>query len=207
MEFFDLDDKTFGLRLEVFALRQGVDPAVSSVFLLAGDGTLTFSNGHAANDLSQGTTVRRAINGRLKFLDLRAQSVLDLALRKLPADPIVLQINAETVPLDARIVSFDGNGFGLSDDDIHLRPRLAVFLSQPREQGYLVDQMTSLWGLSHSEAVIALSLADGKTSNEIARDRGVSIHTVRNQLKSALSKVDARRQAELVAMVERLRHI
>jgi DNA-binding CsgD family transcriptional regulator len=52
---------------------------------------------------------------------------------------------------------------------------------------------------------VALKIAEGMTLREIADIRGVSIHTVRNQLKSAMSKTDSRRQADLVRIVERAR--
>lgn len=60
-------------------------------------------------------------------------------------------------------------------------------------------------GLSQVEAEIALLLADGMMLSEIAGHRDVSIHTVRNQIKSALSKGGFRRQADLVKAVEQLR--
>jgi DNA-binding CsgD family transcriptional regulator len=39
------------------------------------------------------------------------------------------------------------------------------------------------YGLTASEAQVATNLADGYRLDEIAERRGVSIHTVRNQLK------------------------
>ena len=68
----------------------------------------------------------------------------------------------------------------------------------------LFGQLVS-FGLTHAEAEIALSLAYGLTPREIASKRSVSIHTIRNQLKSAMSKTGSRRQTELVLAVERLR--
>nr|WP_286189843.1 LuxR C-terminal-related transcriptional regulator [Labrenzia sp. R4_2] len=55
------------------------------------------------------------------------------------------------------------------------------------------------------EADTALYLAEGMTAAEIAESREVSIHTVRNQIKAALSKCGCRRQADLVIAVDRLR--
>jgi DNA-binding CsgD family transcriptional regulator len=63
----------------------------------------------------------------------------------------------------------------------------------------------SALGLTTAEIDIALALADGLAPGEIARQRGTSRHTVRNQIKSTLAKTDSRRQAELTALVERLR--
>lgn len=68
----------------------------------------------------------------------------------------------------------------------------------------LSSQLVSL-GLTHAEAEIALSLVYGLTPREIASKRRVSIHTIRNQLKSAMSKTGSRRQSDLVLIVERAR--
>ncbi|MEP3049602.1 MAG: helix-turn-helix transcriptional regulator [Roseibium sp.] len=59
--------------------------------------------------------------------------------------------------------------------------------------------------LSSAEAEVAVSLSNGLTVAQIAEAREVSIHTVRNQLKSALSKTDCSRQSQLILKVEQLR--
>lgn len=55
--------------------------------------------------------------------------------------------------------------------------------------------------LSVAEARIVARLCRGEGLSEISESARTSIHTVRNQLKSALHKVGARSQAELVAKV------
>ncbi|MFM2356158.1 MAG: hypothetical protein RLZZ528_1894 [Pseudomonadota bacterium] len=59
--------------------------------------------------------------------------------------------------------------------------------------------------MTQAEAEIAVAISDGQSLNEIAATRSVSIHTVRNQVKSALGKSGARRQADLVRLVALLR--
>lgn len=73
-------------------------------------------------------------------------------------------------------------------------------LSDDRDPGAL---LRSQFGLTQGEAVISLALSEGKSPAEIAEDRDVSIHTVRNQIKSAMGKLGVRRQAELVREVLR----
>ena len=51
---------------------------------------------------------------------------------------------------------------------------------------------------------MAEALYEGLALNDIADTNAVSIHTVRNQLKSAFAKTDTRRQGELVALVAQL---
>ena len=62
------------------------------------------------------------------------------------------------------------------------------------------------FGLTRSEAEVAVALSAGQIITEIAALRAVSVHTVRNQVKSALSKTNSRRQAELTRLIETLRY-
>ncbi len=80
---------------------------------------------------------------------------------------------------------------------------LSYLAELDRREHSRAERIAADLNLTQSEAIIALSLADGQTLEEIAARRDVSIHTVRNQVKSALSKTGCRRQAELVAEVLR----
>ena len=48
---------------------------------------------------------------------------------------------------------------------------------------------------------MALGMVAGKTADEIAEERGVSVGTVRTQLKALLQKTETDRQAELVRLL------
>ena len=61
-----------------------------------------------------------------------------------------------------------------------------------------------LFGLTPAEARVAVGLKCGKTTREIAADRGLSIVTVRTQLKHILSKMHMNRQADAIAFLVRL---
>ncbi len=52
-----------------------------------------------------------------------------------------------------------------------------------------------------AEAALALDLADGLAAADCASLRGVSVHTVRSQLRSLFGKTGTSRQAELVTLV------
>ena len=62
-------------------------------------------------------------------------------------------------------------------------------------------------GLTATEAEVALALACGSTASAIARDRAVSLETVRSHLKTIFAKTGMRRQATLVALVLQLRGV
>lgn len=56
------------------------------------------------------------------------------------------------------------------------------------------------YGLTKAELAVFRSTAMGNDINEIARGRTISIHTARTQLKSAMAKLGARRQSQLVRL-------
>jgi DNA-binding CsgD family transcriptional regulator len=66
----------------------------------------------------------------------------------------------------------------------------------------LITQLQAFFGLTAAEAMIGTRLADGLSLPDIAAMRGVSVATVRAQLKSLLQKMDCHRQSELVSVVK-----
>ncbi len=79
---------------------------------------------------------------------------------------------------------------------------VAVYLQAP-EMHLDVDEevLSQLFQLTAAEARVAAALALGNNLADIAERFGVSPHTVRSQLKSAMRKTGARRQAELACQV------
>jgi DNA-binding CsgD family transcriptional regulator len=67
-------------------------------------------------------------------------------------------------------------------------------------------QLCAAFGLTAAEAKLAAKLASGSGINSAAASLGVSRETARTQLKAVFAKTNTRRQAELAALVARLRH-
>ena len=80
---------------------------------------------------------------------------------------------------------------------------LLIHDSADQPQG-LAILLTQMFGLSRAEAEVALSVADGKTIRQISDERGVLSSTVQTQLKRALGKTGARKQAALASLVASL---
>ena len=59
----------------------------------------------------------------------------------------------------------------------------------------------SLFGLTDAEAGLAVALCSGMSLDDVAGERGVSIHTTRAQLKSIFAKTGTKRQADLVSLL------
>ena len=64
--------------------------------------------------------------------------------------------------------------------------------------------LTSLFGLSRKESIIAVRLAAGETLNEIAEREFLSPHTVRVHIRDTLRKTGTHRQSELVRLLHLL---
>ncbi|MBF0179908.1 MAG: PAS domain-containing protein [Magnetococcales bacterium] len=64
-----------------------------------------------------------------------------------------------------------------------------------------IGMLRDLYGLTGAECHLAGELANGRDLDEVARARGISMHTVRNQLKSIFSKTGVNRQVDLVRLV------
>jgi len=65
--------------------------------------------------------------------------------------------------------------------------------------------LSAVHGLTAAECAVILAVADGIPPERVAAHRGVSIHTVRNQIKAGMSKLGIYRQSDLVRRIETMR--
>lgn len=80
--------------------------------------------------------------------------------------------------------------------------RIIAFISDPTIiSARLRGRLGELYGLTRSEAEIAESLARGDTPDEVAAHRGVSMNTVRTQLKTLMGKLGVTRQSDVIRAV------
>lgn len=64
-----------------------------------------------------------------------------------------------------------------------------------------VEIIATLFDLSPAEARVAQAIAEGKTIERHAEETGLSIETVRKQVKNAMAKTDTHRQVDLVRLL------
>jgi DNA-binding CsgD family transcriptional regulator len=113
-------------------------------------------------------------------------------------------------PCDGRMAAISGLPGGVPGEGVGGlilgagSPAVLVVLTEPAAAD-AADGIAARLGLTRAEAEVALALAEGLTPAEIAEARGASVHTVRNQIKAAMSKCGARRQSDLVGLVLRAR--
>lgn len=90
-------------------------------------------------------------------------------------------------------------------DPLGFTPHAMVVARGPRgDEARRAAMLEAAYGLSAAESHIALQLAEGKTLQAIAINRGVAVGTVRAQVKAIFAKIGVNRQIELVARVSLL---
>lgn len=92
------------------------------------------------------------------------------------------------------------------DDGLFLpTPRVLVCVQPKRTEPSALDALLrERYGVTPKEVEVARLLAQGVAPKEIASRRGVSVHTVRTQMKSVFQKLDVRSQRELVVTLGKL---
>ncbi len=84
----------------------------------------------------------------------------------------------------------------------HPQGAALLFLFDPQATPSVTSALVQrLFGLSDAEAHLAVALCSGKSLDDAASERGVSVHTTRAQLKSIFSKTGTKRQADLLSLL------
>lgn len=213
---FEISRALAGQSFELDLLRKGLVRGGAGVLLLADSGFVLYANDGGQEMLRDGAVVRDDRAGRATFKNPEAAGTLEWCLAAM--------LRGET-PVTATISIEEGSGatshivrFAQFEPDTHpiaLFPlvlayqRICLLITiSPVPDDHSADKaFAKLHGLTVAEMAVSLGVAGGRTLKELASERSVSIHTVRNQLKSALQKTGARRQVDLVRMLERSRSL
>lgn len=113
-----------------------------------------------------------------------------IPIRAEPAGPMTAVI--QIVPLRRLALDIFGNTAAM------------LVLSEPKSQLKDPALLLSLFDLTSAELDVARGVAAGLTVAEIARSRNRSVATVRNQLRSVMSKTASTRQADLILLLSSL---
>lgn len=83
---------------------------------------------------------------------------------------------------------------------------MLLLICDPEEQSLNIrHKLVQLYGLTPSEVQLAEALYEGQSLKQIAEERGVSYETPRFHLKNIYSKMDIKRQSELIALLSKLK--
>lgn len=142
---------------------------------------------------------------RLRAVDATADKYLEAALARMQWNDYA----------SASIAVRDREQFGRAV--LHLLParrqardlfsNVRIFALLGRPDNHMLpeaDIISALFDLTAAEARVARGIAQGHSLNDLAAEFGVSIETVRTQLKRALAKTSTSRQGELISLLTRL---
>ncbi|MBI2738731.1 MAG: helix-turn-helix transcriptional regulator [Rhodospirillales bacterium] len=166
---------------------------------------ILYANGAADDLLRRGDAIRAPL-GRIKA-DSSAQTNDLERLIRAAADTAagkgkgtggsLIMKRRDRLPVTVSVAPFRGANAGVTT----LEPAAIVLVRDPQKATADAAILEELFGLTAREAAVATRLADGRSIEEVAVERGVSINTARTHLKSIFVKTGTNRQAELVALL------
>jgi len=184
-------------------LREQVDAVGFATLALDADARVGVAN-RAAQGLLQAGRGPQLVAGRLGFAGARDQRAFERALAEVlgpgaqrDSASFMAAPNSELSisVLLRRLRREDGPGAARAEAAVYLRPRAA---SAPFLR---VDHVASLFGLTATEARLAVLLAEGQSLRQIAQALGITETSARTYCKRVFDKTDTARQAELVRLV------
>ncbi|WP_422375585.1 helix-turn-helix transcriptional regulator [Roseibium sp.] len=202
-----------GLSFEKWAAEQHLLGSGTALFVVDPAMAIHYASSEAEALLASGTLVGDGFDRRLRFRSEKVQQEFsDFAHFQARGDHNIFKNWRLTGDdgrtwtcrtIGVRLADLDRTPFGIfMDKSISA---ILVALKRDVNSVSLQEQAQRLLGLSRAETDTVLKLADGLTPAEIAEGRKISVHTARNQVKSALAKTGCRRQSDLVRMGEQLR--
>jgi DNA-binding CsgD family transcriptional regulator len=140
-------------------------------------------------------------SGKLLFSDARAGSAVYAALRIAASDGG----RAAAVPVAVGQEAGEVLVTPLQPREGAAREPLALVLvaSAPDDERVIAWRVRELYGLTPAEAAITAALALGRSVEDVAKAKRVSLATLRSHLRSIFAKTGTRRQAELVSIALR----
>lgn len=189
--------------LETAALATyALDDLVLGVVIAEADGVVRLANRRAEEilDAADGLCM---VGGRIRCVDARDQARLHQALAGVPPGTsavsrphAALRIGREQSrwPLHVVLSRMPVGADPASGSACHV-----LFLADPQLQQTPPEEwLCALYALTRVEARVTLLLSRGEKPYTIARQLGLSIHTVRGYMKEIFVKVGADRQAALI---------
>jgi DNA-binding CsgD family transcriptional regulator len=172
------------------------------VILVAGNRRICTCNKAAEAMVAKGDAVGEDSEGRLRFQSADATAALDRALDE-------IRLGVPRSLLHSRLLPREGGQplrirfaqLAQSSAQVFFSGAAALVLIEDPTVSASAERIESaraVYGLTAAELRVARRLVEGLTPTEIAAVDGVSLLTVRSQLKSIFAKTDTRRQADVV---------
>lgn len=203
---FELSRRLAGARIGRH-YQEALQRLSEAVLLIDHAGRVCLTNAAAERLLSAGSELFLSGDHRLGFADGAAQHTFEAALASIVHGPV--KPSGPTV-LRAAASGLEAELFPFVPDEAPVRPPLLLLLDdlpaailmfrQPAAAGALATAARR-YGWSPTEAALCRHLLEGGSVRSFSEQRGVSLHTARNQMRSVLEKAGVQRQSALIALV------
>jgi DNA-binding CsgD family transcriptional regulator len=193
--------------IEIATLKATLDTFNAGILVVADKARILHAN-HSARDMLAKRAPIAAVNGVLSVRDAQAREELTNAIILARTDEATIGTNGIAVPLrDER--SAVAHVLPLAHGELRTRlvphATAAVFITQPMDGAAPdIGAVAASFGLTPAEARMLEQLAAGATFAEAAETLGVSTNTAKSHLARIFSKTGVSRQADLIALVNRL---
>lgn len=185
-----------------------LDQLTDGVLLLNAEGQLQFCNS-TARQMEADRLFARRPDGRLHLYwpadEQRLRRTLPQLCANIESRPLIQQLHDRDGVL-AGTLKFCPAGMVAGTHWSQYDTRVIAFVKTVASgsTASLGDELQRQWGFTSAEAQLAQWLMQGMSLSQAAEQGGVTINTVRTQLRSLFDKTQTRRQAELMRVLLRL---
>ena len=199
--------------LKVASSLSALDRLPTAVLLLSSDGDALFANRVATEMLSGSKTLQlkrtSTSRGLGKFVAMRNSVNLEIARALSTARKVDDVLHFSSVirvpgPVSGQdwLIQLSRVGLGSAFSADGELPELIAFLTDPRRPLDLApDLLSRTYGLTLAESRTAVAATGGGSVEEVAARCGVTVNTVKTQLKQVYAKTGANGRAELVRLI------
>ncbi len=194
-------------KIELHTLAATLDSFNAGILVVADQGRILHANGTARDMLSKRETIA-AVGGILSVRDPQAERALTDAIELARGNEANIGGNGIGVPLGSEKAAV-AHVLPLAHGDLRTRlapqATAAVFITEPTDAAPQdISAVVANFGLSPAEARLLEHLACGESVSEAAEALRISTHTARTHLAHIFAKTDTSRQADLIALVNRI---
>lgn len=194
-------------RIEVATLAATLD-SFNAGILVVGDRSQILHANRAARDMLSKRQSIAAVNGALSVHDPQAGAEIASAIELARADEATIGTNGIGVPLRGEEEAV-AHVLPLARGELRTRlapqATAAVFITQPTDSPPQdIGSLAANYGLTPAETRILECVAGGASIGEAAEMLDVSANTARTHLAHIFSKTGVTRQADLIALVNRI---
>lgn len=185
------------------ALKHSIDREERALVVLGASGNVLFASKAAENLARHSQWIRISRTG-VHLTNPALDAQLQRGLHECRQ---IIERNAASAAAEIEVATQDGHSYRISLAPLMFHGPMfgvdhpAIVATITRVGAEEVEVRKRLRALTCAEMALALAVARGSTLAGYARGRGISLHTVRAQLKIVFQKTGTHRQAELVSLI------